>query len=95
MIEIINAEGYNDGWYWDYRIWFNCDGNPYTLVEAGSSSGYIPYFYSIAKGHLELQKGFRDEKCIEEVKPKDEYLKEWVEKLLASGKEVLEVKEDD
>ena len=95
MIEIVNAEGYNDGYYWDYRVWFNCDGEPYTYISGGSCSGYIPCFDSIAKGHLELQKGARDEKCIEEVVPDYEYLKEQVKKLLESGKNVLEDIEDD
>lgn len=95
MIEIVNAEGYNDGYYWDYRVWFNCDGEPYTYIDGGSGSGYIPCFISIAKGHLELQKGARDEKCIEEVVPDDEYLEEQVNRLLESGKDVLEDSEDD
>lgn len=95
MIEIINAEGYNDGWYWDYRVWFNCDGNPYTYISGGSGSGYIPCVNSIAKGHLELQKGARDEDCIKNVVPDNEYLEEQVKILLESGKDVLEDIDDD
>lgn len=95
MIEIVNAEGYNDGWYWDYRVWFYCDGEPYTYINGGSGSGYIPCFDSIAKGHLELQKGARDEKCIEEVAPDYEYLEKQVKRLLDSGEDVLEDYDDD
>lgn len=95
MIEIVNAEGYYDGYYWDYRVWFNCDGEPYTYISGGSGSGYIPCFDSIAKGHLELQKGARDEDCIKNVVPDDEYLEEQVKRLLESGKDVLEDYEDD
>jgi hypothetical protein len=95
MIEIVNAEGYNDGWYWDYRVWFNCDKKPYTYISGGSCSGYWPCIDSIAKGHLELQKGVRNEKCIKNVVPSDEYLEEQVKRLLESGKDVLEDSDDD
>lgn len=95
MIKIVNAEGYNDGWYWDYRVWFYCDGEPYTYISGGSCSGYIPCFNSIAKGCLKLQKGARDEKCINNVVPDDEYLEKQVKRLLDSGEDVLEDYDDD
>lgn len=64
-VKILNAEGYHDGYYWDYRVWFEYEGEKYTYIDVGSLSGYVSCFISIAKGVLELPEGPRDEVFIQ------------------------------
>lgn len=45
--KVLAKEGYNDGYYWDMRFLFECDGVRYILIDVGSGSGYIPMFTSI------------------------------------------------
>ena len=67
-VKILNAKGYHDAFYWDYRVWFEYEGEKYTYIDVGSFSGYISCFTSIAKGLLELPEGPRDEACIRDLK---------------------------
>lgn len=60
-INVIASEGYDDGYYWDYRYWFTYKGQPYTYINSGSGSGYCYNHEEIAKGLLDLQKGSRIE----------------------------------
>lgn len=66
-VRILNAKGYHDGYYWDYRVWFEYEGEKYTYIDVGSLSGWIPCFISIAKGVLDLPEGPRDETCIHDL----------------------------
>lgn len=45
--KVLAKEGYNDGYYWDMRFLFECDGVRYILIDVGSGSGYISTFKSI------------------------------------------------
>ena len=65
-INVIASEGYDDGYYWDYRYWFTYEGQPYTYINSGSSSGYNYNHEEIAKGLLDLQKGPRIEEYIDD-----------------------------
>ena len=58
-INVIASEGYDDGYYWDYRFWFTYEGQPYIYINSGSGSGYCYNHEEIAKGLLDLQKGSR------------------------------------
>ena len=39
--KLIKKEGYNDGYYWDTRYYFELNGSRYILIDVGSHSGYI------------------------------------------------------
>lgn len=45
--KVLAREGYDDGYYWDMRFLFECDGVRYILIDVGSGSGYIPVYQSI------------------------------------------------
>lgn len=58
-ISVCEVRGYHDGYYWDYRVWFFCGEEKYTLINVGSGSGYIPAFISIGRGFRDLAEGTR------------------------------------
>lgn len=56
MVKIIKTEGYDDGYYWDFRVWFEYNGESYTYIDVGSASGYIPTHVEITRGLPDLLK---------------------------------------
>ena len=40
-IEVINIEGYDDGYYWDVRVIYKYKDHVFEYVDVGSGSGYI------------------------------------------------------
>lgn len=40
-IKVLEASGYNDGYYWDMNAKIEFKGETYSLFDAGSGSGYI------------------------------------------------------
>lgn len=49
VVRVLNADGYDDGYYWDMTATVEIDGIEYTVQDAGSCSGYCPVFKSISK----------------------------------------------
>lgn len=83
--KVIFTKGYDDGYYWDYRIWFAYDGKEYTYMNEGSLSGYIECAKEIAKGIIGLPEGYRDSKFSSDVAVNREALIRYVEMLQGSG----------
>ena len=52
-IKVLEAAGYNDGYYWDMNATVEFRGELYHIVDGGSGSGYIPCFTAIKKGELD------------------------------------------
>lgn len=52
-INVLEATGYNDGYYWDMNAEIEFRGETYSLYDAGSGSGYVPICSAIKKGALE------------------------------------------
>ena len=40
-VKVLEASGYNDGYYWDMNAKIEFKGETYSLFDAGSGSGYI------------------------------------------------------
>lgn len=91
-VKILNAKGYHDGYYWDYRVWFEYAGEKYTYIDVGSYSGYVSCFISIAKGVLELPEGPRDEECIHDLNAESD---EFYEVLIGAALELKNSGEDE
>lgn len=93
--KVISTVGYNDGYYWDYRIWFAYDEKEYTYMCEGSGSGYIEYNEAIAKGVIDLPEGYRDRVFSSDVEVNEEELIGYAERLLASGENELDLQEEE
>ena len=48
VVRVLEAAGYNDGYYWDMDAVVEIEGKEYTVQEAGSGSGYIPIYESMS-----------------------------------------------
>ena len=73
-VRVIEAGGYNDGYYWDMTATVEVDGIEYTVQDAGSSSGYYPMYESVSvNGPCKLT-GVELEKIKE---PYNEYSDDW------------------
>ena len=49
VVRVLEAGGYNDGYYWDMSATVDIDGDEYDIQDAGSGSGYNPIFRSMSK----------------------------------------------
>ena len=49
VVRVLEASGYNDGYYWDMSATVEIDGDEYCIQDAGSGSGWIPIFQSMSK----------------------------------------------
>lgn len=47
-VRVIEAEGYNDKYYWDMTATVEIDGVEYYVQDAGSGSGYTPMYESVS-----------------------------------------------
>lgn len=52
-IKVLEASGYNDGYYWDMNATIEFRGETYSLIDGGSGSGWIPHCEIITKCELE------------------------------------------
>lgn len=96
MINIIEVTGYDDGYYWDYRVYFECDGNPYTFLYMGSGSRYVSLYMGIRKGGEKLpEDSWEHEAYRDNPKVNKSQLKKAVKLLLESGEDEFEIEEDD
>lgn len=93
--KVISTDGYHDGYYWDYRIWFAYDEKEYTYMCEGSCSGYIECAEAIAKGIIALPEGHRDSRFSSDVVVNKEELIGYVKRLLASGEDEISLLEDE
>lgn len=99
-IEVVSAEGYHDGFYWDYRIRYRFKGEPFTMMFTGSGSGFMRCVLGIWKGFPELLKGRWNKEYgyepdfgyVEDTVRLD--LVKYTEMLKASGKDFLEFSEE-
>lgn len=48
-IKVLEATGYDDGYYWDMNAKIEFGGETYSIVDAGSVSGYVPHVEIIIK----------------------------------------------
>lgn len=64
-ITVLEATGYNDDYYWDMNAMIEFRGETYSLVDAGSGSGWIPHCEIITKCDLERLYG-EEQHVIEE-----------------------------
>jgi len=93
--KVISTDGYNDGYYWDYRIWFAYDEKEYTYMCEGSFSGWIEHAEAIAKGIIDLPEGYRDSRFSSDVEVNKEELIGYVKRLLTSGEDEISLLEDE
>lgn len=93
-VKILGKSGYDDGYYWDYRIDFEYKGNKFKYLNAGSCSGYFLAYEGIMllKGDEEFLEGHRDAFYKDdEPKVKLDVLKKYAELCIANhGEYVLE-----
>lgn len=94
-INVIASEGYDDGYYWDYRFWFTYEGQPYTYINSGSGSGYYYNHEEIAKGLLDLQKGARMEEYSSKPELDIDRIVEAIAELEKCGKDWYVIYADD
>lgn len=52
-INVLEAAGYNDGYYWDMNAKIEFRGDTYRLLDGGSGSGWIPHCEVITKCDFE------------------------------------------
>lgn len=52
-IKVLEATGYNDGYYWDMNAVVEYDGDIYHIVDCGSGSGWIPCSSGVVKGEFD------------------------------------------
>jgi hypothetical protein len=93
--KVISTDGYDDGCYWDCRIWFAYDEKEYTYMDEGSSSGYVGCAKAIAKGIIDLPEGYRDSRFSSDVVVDKEELIGYAIRLLASGEDEISLLEDE
>lgn len=51
-VNVLKVLGSDDGYYWDYSIWFEYEGERFYICNAGSGSGWIPHFAAIIRGEF-------------------------------------------
>lgn len=93
--KVISTKGYDDGFYWDYRIWFAYDEKEYTYMNNGSCSGYGGFAKAIAKGIIDLPEGYRDSRFSSDVVVDKEELIGYAKRLLASGEDEISLLEGE
>lgn len=92
--KVLAREGYNDGYYWDMRFLFECDGVRYILIDVGSGSGYIPMVQSIMRAPNEdldtLLKDWPDQKSLlvdEDIILDERFARDMIKDLVESGED--------
>lgn len=64
-VKVLEATGYNDGYYWDMNAVIEFRGEKYSVCDIGSGSGYIDCFSGITKEPFERlygeEQGYVDE----------------------------------
>lgn len=95
-VKILGKTGYDDGYYWDYRIDFEYKDHKFKYLETGSYSGYIPFYRGIMilKGDEEFLEGSRYIDGYDEPDVRPTILKEYAELCIANGGEYEEEEED-
>ena len=92
-IKRIKEYGYEDTWYWDFRIVIEFKGKKYTYMRAGSVSGWINKALAIYSG---VEPGIFDQRTEEDehITEDEDIMIRAAEILDASGKKELCISED-
>ena len=92
-VKRLEEYGYEDMWYWDFRIVFEYKGKKYTYMRAGSASGWINKALTICHG---VQSGIFDQRTEEDghITEDEDIMIRAAEILDASGKKELCISED-
>lgn len=65
IINVLEATGYDDGYYWDMNATIEFEGEIYSMYDGGSGSGYIPCCSAITKAPFDRlygeEQGYIDE----------------------------------
>lgn len=96
-VKILGKSGYDDGYYWDYRIDFEYKDRKFKFIDTGSYSGYIPYYRGIMilKGDEEFLEGSRDCDSYDEPTIDLHILKEYAELCISNNGEYEEEEDDE
>ena len=81
-IKVLNASGYNDGYYWDMNAVVEYDGITYHILDAGSGSGWILTMQAVVKGDFERL--FGEEQKEFDICSFDDYETEYFEKVIVT-----------
>lgn len=94
-IEILGMSGYDDGYYWDYRIDFEYKGNKFKYINTGSGSGYYPHYEAIMilNGDEEFLEGYRNVCSFDEPDVNPDELKKFAELCIVNNGEYV-IEED-
>lgn len=90
-VEILGMSGYDDGYYWDYRIDFEYKDNKFKYINTGSWSGYYPYYEAIMilNGDEEFLEGYRDVCKFDEPDVNPDKLKKFAELCIVNNGEYV------
>ncbi len=97
-VKILGMSGYDEGYYWDYRVDFEYKGNKFKYINTGSWSGYTLVYEGIMllKGDEEFLEGYRDVCKIDEPEVEPNVLKKYAELCIANnGEYVLQNEYDE
>ena len=107
-IKVFEASGYDDGYYWDQRVYFEYKNRYFAYMRMGSESGYIPNITGICYAEKHDERFLTDWNeanqfsislfLAEEVNTEDldmNEIKQWADRLLSSGKDGIEHNFDD
>ena len=92
-IILVDYAGYNDGYYWDERVFFSVNNENFVFINVGSGSGWIPNFEAIAYYNgEELLEGerlseYKSELGEESISSLLSYLAQAVDRLKESGEQ--------
>ena len=102
-IKVFEASGYDDGYYWDQRVYFEYKNRYFAYMCMGSSSGYIPSITGICYAEKPDERFLKDWNeanqfsisrfLAKEVNDEDldmDEIKQWADRLLSSGKDSIE-----
>ena len=96
-VKVLEASGYNDGYYWDMNAKIEFKGETYSLFDAGSGSGYDLCCSGITKCNFDRLYGEEQHEIDESVW---DYFEDTIRTLLGEfvescAKESWEFQEDD
>ena len=106
-IRIFETSGYDDGYYWDQRVYFEYKEKCFAYMNMGSGSGYIPNIEGISFTESPDERYLKDWNTAnqygfalflaKEINKDDlniDRLIEMADELISSGKQSIEYKEE-
>ena len=97
-VKILGESGYDDGYYWDYRVDFEYKDRKFKYLDVGSGSGYFLAYRAIMmlEDDEEFLEGYRNPGYYAEPEVDPDALKEYAEICMANnGEFVFEDEEDE